>query len=239
MEDSELREQVAWACRILALHGHSDLTLGHVSARRPVGDSYYLKRKGLGLEEVTPDDVVGLDLNGGRIWGQGEVHLEAPLHTEVYRARPDVGAVVHTHPPMTTALGATTAGLEFLNHDGVLFPDGIAAFEETPELITMPLQGEAVAKALGMRKAVLLRNHGVLVVGQDVPWAVYAALTLERAVQIQLIASSLGPLSPIPQAMVQRLHAEKYRNDFVRQYWDYLIRKVRRHGLADGMPAIN
>jgi len=237
MEDSELREQVAWACRILALHGHSDLTLGHVSARRPVGDSYYLKSKGLGLEEVTPDDVVGLDLNGGRIWGQGEVHLEAPLHTEVYRARPDVGAVVHTHPPMTTALGATTAGLEFLNHDGVLFPAGVGTFEETPELITMPLQGEAVAKALGMRRAVLLRNHGVLVVGQDIPWAVYAALTLERAVQIQLIASSLGPLSPIPQPMVQRLYAEKYRSDFIRQYWEYLIRKVRRHGLADGMPA--
>lgn len=175
MEDSELREQVAWACRILALHGHSDLTLGHVSARRPVGDSYYLKSKGLGLEEVTPEDVVGLDLNGGRIWGQGEVHLEAPLHTEVYRARPDVGAVVHTHPPMTTALGATTAGLEFLNHDGVLFPDGVGTFEETPELITMPLQGEAVAKALGMRRAVLLRNHGVLVVGQDIPGRVRRA----------------------------------------------------------------
>src|SRR3989304_1240917 len=107
MEDSELREQVAWACRILALHGHSDLTLGHVSAPRPVGDSYYLKSKGLGLEEVTPEDVVVLDLNGGRICGQGEVHLEAPLHTEVYRGRPDVGAVVPTPPPLTTALGAT------------------------------------------------------------------------------------------------------------------------------------
>lgn len=236
MEERALREQVAWACRILAMHGHTDLTLGHVSARRPTGDSYYIKTKGLGLDEVTPEDVVGLDLSGDRIWGEGEVHLETPLHTEVYRARPDVGAVIHSHPPMTTALGATAAQLEFVNHDAALFPEGIGAFEETPELITMPLQGEAVAKALGMRRAVLLRNHGVLIVGQDVPWAVYAALTLERAVQIQLIASSLGPLNTIPPSMVQRLSAEKHRSEFIRQYWEYLIRKVRRHGLADGMP---
>jgi L-fuculose-phosphate aldolase len=237
MQERALREQVAWACRILALYGQGDLTLGHVSARRPGGDSYYMKAKGLGLDEVRPEGLVGLDLNGKRVWGDGELHLEAPLHTAVYRLRPDVGAVVHTHPPFATALGATRAGLEFVNHDALLFPEGVATFEEIPELITMPLQGEAVARALGSRRAVLMRNHGVLVVGQDVPWAVYAALTLERAVQIQLIATGLGPLSPIPLELVPRLHQEKYRNEFVGQYWEYLVRKVRRQGLAEGMPA--
>jgi L-fuculose-phosphate aldolase len=237
MDERALREQVAWACRILAMHGHADLTLGHVSTRSANGDTYYMTRKGLGLDEVTPDDVLMVDMNGKRVAGEGEVHLEAALHTGVYKARSDVGAVVHTHPPYATALSGVKASLAFVNHDAVLFPDGIGVFEETPELITMPQQGEGVAKALGARRAVLLRNHGVLVVGKDVRWATFAALTLERAVQIQVIATTLGPLSPISPDMVERLYPDKYRDEFTQQYWEYLVRKVRRNELDGNMPS--
>jgi len=231
-----LKTRVAWACRILAMDGHVDLTLGHVSARSRDDDVYYMKCKDLGLDEVTPDDILTVDMDGNKVGDEGELHLEAALHTEVYKVRPDVGAVVHTHPPFTTALSGTMAPLEYVSHDAVLFPDGLGVFEETPELITLPEQGKAVAKALGARRAVLMRNHGVLVVGQDVPWAVLAALTLERAVRLQMIASALGPLSPIPTDMVQRLHPDKYRDSFTERYWEYLIRCVRRRGLDDGMP---
>lgn len=237
MQETALRKQVAWACRILALHGHGDLTLGHVSARSEEGDTYHMKAKGLGLEEVTPADIVTLNLGGNQIAGDGEVHLEAALHTEVYKARDDVGAVIHTHPPYATALSATTAALQYVSHDAVLFPDGVGIFEETAELITMPQQGAGVAKALGGKRAVLLRNHGVLVVGKDVPWAVLTALTLERAVHLQTIAATLGPLSTIDPPMVENMHPDKYRDEFTVQYWEYLIRKARRHGLGDGMPA--
>jgi L-fuculose-phosphate aldolase len=198
MQDQELQVQIAWACRILARQGHTDFTLGHVSGRG-AGDIIYMKRNGLGLNEVSPDDVLTIDLNGRKLAGQGNVHLEAVLHTEVYKVRSDVGAVIHTHPPYAVALGATTAHLEFLNHDAVLFHDGVAVFDDTVELITSAGQGQAVAAALGSHRAVLLRNHGVLVVGKDVPWAVITALTLERAVQIQSIAESLGPLQPFAQ----------------------------------------
>src|SRR5919108_2936130 len=105
-----LREQVAWACRILAAEGYADLTLGHVSARVPGGTTVYIKRKGVGLDEVTPDDIVEFDLAAGPP-RTPEMHLEAVLHSEVYAARPDVGAVVHGHPPYATALSATDAAL--------------------------------------------------------------------------------------------------------------------------------
>jgi L-fuculose-phosphate aldolase len=232
-----LKEEVAWACRILAMGGHTDLTLGHVSVRHPANGRYYMKRKGLGLDEVTPEDVLTIDFDGKRIDGNGEIHLEAALHTEVYKARSDVRSVVHTHPPYTTALGATTVTLEFVSHDAVLFPDGLGVFEQTPELITLPEQGQAVAKALGTRRAVLMRNHGVLVVGKDAPWAVLAALTMERAAQLQMIASALGPLVTIPPSMVEHMYSTKYRDNFTEEYWDYLKRKVRRMGLDDGMPS--
>jgi L-fuculose-phosphate aldolase len=231
-----LREQVAWACRILALDGYVDLTLGHVSARRTGERSLFIKRKGVALDEVAPEDVVPLDVDADQSDVGPEMHLEAVIHTEIYKLRPDVGAVVHGHPPFATALGATEAGIEFLTHDAVLFPDGLPVFEETADLITEPEQGRAVAEALGPRRALLLANHGVVAVGKDVPWAVLAAITLERSVRIQSIARSLGPLRSISAASAQRLHASKYQDRLVEEYWASWIRRVRRAGQAEGMP---
>ena len=230
-----LREQVAWACQILALEGYVDLTLGHVSARGPGERALFIKRKGVALDEVLPEDVVPLDLDADDANVGPDIHLEAVIHTEIYKLRPDVGAVVHGHPPFATALGATAARLELLTHDAVLFPDGVSVFEETADLITGPEQGRAVAEALGSRRAVLLANHGVIAVGKDVPWAVLAAITLERAVRIQSIARSLGPLRSIPAASAERLHASKYQDQLVDEYWAAWIRRVRRARQTDGM----
>ncbi len=148
-----------------------------------------------------------------------ELHLETVLHTAVYAVRPDVGAVVHGHPPYATALAATGAELELLTHDGVLFADGLGRFD-APDLIVDDEQGAAVAAALGSRRAVLLRNHGVLVVGKDVAWAVLAAVTLERAARLQSIASTFGSLQPIPDRIARELHPVKYQDRFVAEYWE-------------------
>jgi L-fuculose-phosphate aldolase len=226
-----LREQVAWACRILADEGYADLTLGHVSARGAGSDQVLIKRKGVALDEVGPDDVVEVDD------ATAELHLETVLHTAVYERRPDVGAVVHGHPPYATAFSATDATLELLTHDAVLFADGISFFDETPELITEEEQGRLVAEALGDRRVVVLRNHGVLVADRDVRWAVLSAVTLERAVRLQSIASTLGPLRPISQEWAERMHGEKYQDRFVEEYWRAWIRKLRRSGGDAGMPA--
>jgi L-fuculose-phosphate aldolase len=217
-----LREQVAWACRILASEGYADLTLGHVSARGPDGD-VWIKRKGVALDEVEPEDVVSLDDP------DAVLHLETVLHTGVYRARPDVGAVVHGHPPYATALGATTADLSILTHDGILFADGVGRFDD-PDLIVDHDQGDRVAAALGTRRAVLMENHGVLVAAADVKWAVLTAVTLERAAQLQSIASTLGALRPIELELARELLPVKYRDEFVEEYWAAWQRRVTRDG---------
>jgi L-fuculose-phosphate aldolase len=223
-----LREQVAWACRILALEGYADLTLGHVSGRPEGEDIVQIKRKGVALDEVDADDVIELDLSHDEVRLTPEMHLEAVLHTEVYKARPDVGAVVHGHPPFVTAFAATGATLEMLTHDSVLFSDGLAVFEETPEMITEAAEGKAVAQALGDRRAVILRNHGVLVVGKNVPWAVLTALTLERAIRLQSIARTLGTLRPIAPERARRMVADKYQDRFVDEYWAAWTRRLER-----------
>lgn len=217
-----LREQVAWACRIIALEGYADLTLGHVSARGEDG-AVWIKRKGVALDEVEAGDVVQLGDTDATL------HLETVLHEGVYRARPDVGAVIHGHPPYATALGATQAKLEILTHDGILFSDGLGRFGD-PDLIVEDEQGDAVAAALGSRRAVLLENHGVLVVGKDVPWAVLTAATLERAAKLQSIAATLGELHPIPTGLARELEPTKYRDAFVAEYWQAWQRQVARVG---------
>jgi len=217
-----VREQVAWACRIVASEGYADLTLGHVSAR-DVDGTIWIKRKGVALDEVEPDDVVSIaETDSG-------LHLETVLHEGVYRARADVGSVVHGHPPHATALGATGAELLPLTHDGILFADGVARFSD-PDLIVDDAQGDAVAAALGGGRAVLMENHGVLVVGKDVPWAVLTAVTLERAARLQSIAATLGELRPIAKALAQELQPVKYRDEFVAEYWEAWQRHISRAG---------
>jgi L-fuculose-phosphate aldolase len=221
-----LREQVAWACRIIATEGYADLTLGHVSARGSDG-SIWIKRKGVALDEVEPEDVVSVDDT------DAVLHLETVLHHGVYRAREDVGSVIHGHPPYATALGATGSELAPLTHDGILFADGVGRFGD-PDLIVEDEQGDAVAAALGSRRAVLLENHGVLVVGRDVPWAVLTAATLERAARLQSIAAALGELRPIAKSLAQELQPVKYRDEFVAEYWQAWQRQIARSGGGPG-----
>jgi L-fuculose-phosphate aldolase len=97
-------------------------------------------------------------------------------------------------------------------------------------------QGAAVAEALGSASALLLRNHGVLVAERDVRWAVLAGALLERAIQLQSIASSFGPLHPIPGQLLEGIHATKYQGGFAREYWDAWVRALRRSGGDFGMP---
>jgi ribulose-5-phosphate 4-epimerase/fuculose-1-phosphate aldolase len=226
---------VAWACRILAAHGYQDLTLGHVSVRGESGGPIYIKRKGVSLSEVTPDDILALEL-ADDLAASPDMHLEAVLHTEVYRARPDVGAVIHGHPPFATAFGATDAELSVLTHDGILFAGEIAVYSGVPDLIIDLEQGRDVAAALGRHTTLLLRNHGVLIAERDLAWAVLTAVTLERAIELQTIASQLGRLRPIPAEQAREIHGRKYQNGLVSEYWDAWIRELRREGKALGMP---
>ncbi|HEY3945919.1 MAG TPA: class II aldolase/adducin family protein [Solirubrobacteraceae bacterium] len=234
--DRRLIVEVAWASRILAMVGYEDLTLGHVSARGSDDSTIYIKRKGVALGEVTPEDILAVDLGTDTSNGGQGMHLETVLHTEVYKRRPDVRSVVHGHPPYATAFGATDAEFAYLTHDSVLFIDRVSTYDGVPDLIVDEEQGAAVAEALGASTALLLRNHGVLVAERDVQWAVLASALLERAIQLQAIASSIGPLHPIPDRLLRGIHAVKYQSDFAGEYWGAWIRTLRRGGQAFGMP---
>lgn len=230
------REQVAVACRLLALEGYDDLTLGHVSVRSTAGNQVLIKRKGPALSEVEADDVVTVKLDDPGLLATPGIHLETALHTEVYKRRADVGSVIHGHPPYATAFGATGAELQMLTHDSAMFVEGVARYTATSEMITTAERAAEVAEALGQCRVVVLRNHGVLVVGKDVRWAVLAAVTFERAVRLQAIASDLGELEPIDPQILEQLHDTKYQDRFLDEYWSLWERRVSRAERGGELP---
>lgn len=224
----ELRREVALGCRVLDGEGQGDFIWGHVSGRDPLGRGAWLKGAGLGFDEITPDDVILVDRDGNRLEGEGRVHFEFPIHTEVLAARPDVGAVVHTHAEGAVAFGATGMPLRPIGHDGTLFtPPDIARYSTTSDLIRNPELGATVAQALGERNALLLVNHGIVTVGPDVATAVMTAVILERACRSQLLASATGASlswTDDDEAMAKRERV--YGANQITAAWAYLRRTV-------------
>lgn len=188
-------DQVVLGSQVLAANGHNDLVWGHLSVRDPKAEATcWIKSAGYGLGEVRSSRVLRLDDQGTVLEGSGRVHLEHHIHTQILAARPDVNAVVHTHAESTIVFAATGTALRPIGHEATLFsPPDIARFTETGDLIRTPELGRAVAAALGDRNALLLRHHGLVTVGPDVPTAVLTAIFLEKACRMQLAASAAAP----------------------------------------------
>jgi L-ribulose-5-phosphate 4-epimerase len=223
----QLRADVALGCRILGLEDQGDFVWGHVSARDSEGRGVWMKAAGLGFDEIGPSDVILVGWDGDVLAGEGRRHLEYPIHTELMRARDDVGAVVHTHAPWSVAFASTEQPLRPVSHEGTLFvPPDIARFTKTGDLILTAELGEDVAAAVGERNAALLVHHGIVTCGPDVVSAVMYAVFLERACRTNLRALAGGgpkTWSRDEEALAKREHVYSFR-----QAWDYLARRLER-----------
>ncbi len=228
---SALRVTLAVACNILAMEGHTDISLGHASAREPGAEAYWVKAAGFGLEEVTPDDMILVDLAGNRRAGDRPAHRELPIHAEIYRRRPDVNAVVHTHPPYATALAATAEVLRPVSHEGVLFPS-LPHFIQTTDLIITRDQGRALAESLGPHNAILLKNHGVVTVGGSIEEATLLGIFLEKAAMMQSLAASFGPFEWTDPQEAAEKRERIYHPRAMQNFWEYYRRKLERERQA-------
>jgi len=231
-DEGSLKRDLVLACRILAAEGHADNIYGHVSARLPGAETVWMKGSGVGLDEVREEHLLRLDLAGERLEGWPRRHEEWPIHTELMRARPDVLAVVHTHPKFSIAFAARGLELRPVSHEGSFFwPPGVPTYAETSDLIRTRAQGESVARAVGEARATFLRNHGIAVVGASIAEAAYAAILLERAAELQLLAQ---PGRDAQFFHTSEAEARRKREIFypgaIRASFDYLARK---HGLVD------
>jgi L-fuculose-phosphate aldolase len=215
---------------VLEAEGLGDLTRGHVSIRVPGNPSLLImKPHSYGFAEITMDNIVTCDMEGKKIGTGGRRHSEVFIHTEIYKARPDVNSVIHVHPTHAVALSATGREMRQISQPATCFVDGLPYFTETIELIRTKDMGAGVAKALGSHKAVLMRNHGVAVVGANVAESTILSILLESACQIQLLAEASGGIGEeFPAHSVQASHDAITKPEQYTINFEYLRRKVRR-----------
>ena len=227
MADLDPRAEVALGGRVLHDAGLSDLVWGHVSLRDAEGRGVWMKAGGLGFEEVTAADVLLVDWDGNVIAGERPRHSEYPIHTEILRARPDAGSVVHVHPPHAIALAASGRPLQAFSHAAGFLGAGVRRYADAPGLVNTAAAGTALAAALGSDRVLLLTGHGAVTVGASVALAVMAAVMLERACELQLLAEGYGGVAaPLNAAEAARAYAHTLSDDHLIGAWRYLVRRV-------------
>jgi L-fuculose-phosphate aldolase len=227
-----LAEKLVQGCRVLADDGQGDLIWGHVSVRDPARpDHILMKPAGIGLEEMSDDAIISVDLSGTRTSGERPRHAEVFIHTEIMRARPEIQTVVHTHPPHAVAFSSLCRPLLPIGHEGAMFCDGLPVFDRTSDLIVSAELGETVAACLEGHNALLLRNHGIVTAGRSVEEAVMIAILLEKACKVQLLAEHAGGAKAATSLEEARIKRERiYGDASLRTAFEYCVRRHRaRH----------
>jgi ribulose-5-phosphate 4-epimerase/fuculose-1-phosphate aldolase len=200
--DERILEDLVAANRILAEHGVID-AYGHVSIRSPRDPKRFILARNIAPETVQAADLLEYGLDGEPVDAarKGDSVTERYIHSEVYRARPEVMAVVHSHSASVIPFGATRTKLRPIYHMGSFLWSGTPVFEirnQKPDndlLVRDRPLGHALAKTLGKCNCVLMRGHGMTVIGDSVPEAVFRAIYTEMNARLQLQATQLeGPI---------------------------------------------
>ena len=186
--EADLKRRLAEACRVLANFEQGDDVWGHATVRVPGTSTFWMKPAGMGLEEIQPEDLLLVDLDGKVLRGRRPRHSEVFIHAEILRARPEVGGVVHTHPVPSTVFSSLGVPLRPITHEGSNFvPPDVPRFDETTDLIVTPQLGKAVARTIGNRPALFLIAHGIVTAGASIEEAVVHAVLLDKSTRAQLM----------------------------------------------------
>lgn len=193
-----LLDDIVIGSRILADFGVVD-GFGHVSARNPTNPKHFLMSRSLAPALVTADDIMEFDEDGNPVDARGRnVFLERFIHAAIYRARPDVMSVVHTHSPGVIPFSVSKTPLRPLFHNAAFLAAGVPVwdiakeFGATDMLVRDNNIGKSLARALGDKSVVLMRGHGDATVGPDVKVAVFRAYYTDVDARLQSQAIGLG-----------------------------------------------
>jgi HCOMODA/2-hydroxy-3-carboxy-muconic semialdehyde decarboxylase len=198
--NQSLIEDLVAANHILAHEIGALDAYGHVSARDPRNHNRYYLSRAISAGMVTAADIIEYDLNSQPVdSARSDGYIERFIHGEIYKARPDVMAVIHAHSPELIAFGASSVPLRNMIHTGSFINDGVPIFDARKfggtaddMLIRNPTLGRALAQALGSKTAILLFGHGVAVTGPTLPTAVSNIYFLNMNARVEQQAIRLG-----------------------------------------------
>jgi ribulose-5-phosphate 4-epimerase/fuculose-1-phosphate aldolase len=218
MSDIEhLKEKVLLVCKIFQRQALLD-SFGHVTVR--LSEERILSTPKMPPGKVSLRDFIILNMTGEKLEGIGEPNGETPMHTAIYKARPDVNCVLHYHPDELIAVSVSGQGIKVVANCGAFFHRGTPIFD-SPVLIVSHALGEQVAQALGDHNAVLLRGHGATVVSQNLDELVRLGINLVKTARIQIMASSMGTPKTHTEAESRTLVDIETRENALRRLIDF------------------
>jgi ribulose-5-phosphate 4-epimerase/fuculose-1-phosphate aldolase len=188
------KQRLAAAFRLFARYGFDEGVAGHITARDPEwGDRFWVNPFGMYFGHIRASDLLLVDHKGEVMEGDRPVNAAAfAIHSQVHHARPDVVAAAHTHSIYGKAWSSLGRSLDPLTQDACSFYDDHALFDDYTGVVLDLAEGQRIAATLGDRKALILRNHGLLTVGHSVDEAAWWFITMERTCQAQLLAEAAG-----------------------------------------------
>jgi ribulose-5-phosphate 4-epimerase/fuculose-1-phosphate aldolase len=218
----DIKRELVDAIRMLARAEIVDHS-GHGSARRD-GETFYINSGASVRSTLTVEDIVAIGLDGELVEGRAKPPLEFPLHSEIYRARADVRAILHTHPRWSTLLTMVGVPYQPVFAQGALLGD--VPVLDTPLSVNTPSMGQRVAETLGAGSAALLKSHGAVIVGVDMIECFALAAYLEENAQRQYMAMQIG--HPYVFSMdEQRTCRERLKTPaLLRKTWDHYYAKL-------------
>ncbi|MFE6055921.1 aldolase [Kitasatospora sp. NPDC056446] len=230
-----VRQKLALTCRILFDAGHDSGLAGQITARAERPGTYYTQRLGLGFDEVTEANLLLVDEDLNVLEGDGMANPANRFHSWVYRARPDVNCIIHTHPLHISALSMLETPLVVSHMDTCPLFDDCAFLEKWPGIPVGNEEGELITAALGDKRALLLAHHGQLVATGTVEEACTLALLFERAARLQLLASAAGKIQEIPELLAQEAHDWISTPKRGQANFAYYARRALRAGHGDAV----
>jgi ribulose-5-phosphate 4-epimerase/fuculose-1-phosphate aldolase len=224
-------EDLAAASRILADQGVFDAA-GHVSMRHPGHPERFLMSRSLAPQMITADDIMEFDIDSNPIDARGRnAFIERYLHGEIFRARPDVMAIAHSHSPSTIAFGLSNVPMRAMYHNAAFLAAGVPVFDirekfgATDIVVSSGEKGAALAQVLADKPVGLLRAHGMVATGPSLPVAVFRAIFTVASASIQHQALALGGPVAALDAEEGRL-ADVVNVQTVGRSWDLWKKRV-------------
>jgi len=207
--EDQLKEDICKVMRNLFQRGYVSALGGNVSAKVPGANEFWITPSGIFKGELSPDDLVKVDFDGNVLDGFMKPSIETPMHAAVYKARPDVNAIVHAHNPVTLGLALAGYALKPISVEAVMVLRKVEivpfAFPGTDHLAK--LVGE---KASGGARALILMNHGILAMGSNLYDAEAIAETLEEVAMAQFVSLALGKEPPVIPEREMELYYKLY-----------------------------
>ncbi len=190
----ERKRKLAAAFRLFGKFGFDEGVAGHITVRDPVEeDHFWVNPMGVSFKQIRQSQLLLVNHAGEVVEGDGFLNGAAfTIHSQIHRMRPDVVAAAHAHSLYGKAWSSLGRLLDPITQDACAFYDDHALLETFSGVVLEMGEGEALVRALGQKKALILQNHGLLTVGRSVEEAAWWYITMERSCQAQLLAEAAG-----------------------------------------------